>query len=206
MKYDILHELPGRMRVHCRNLRLNPGCRVELNRWVFEHSELTSASLSAHTGNLLVFYTKNTSRESILVILDDLRIFGMATLGGGYERRYVTIAGATASASVKVFFSSLLAMVLPQALQKFFSGWKLGCFAYALADNLANRRMSVFFYAVCKFLLLRIFTTPLPIRVAIMTCSLVIENKPLDHNFSKPTEYLEEALNANRREQLPDAV
>lgn len=176
MKYDILHELPGRMRVHCRTLRLNPECRIELERWVSWHAELVSASLSPRTGNLLVEYTKNTSREAILVIIDDLRIFGVATLGNGGERRHATVAGAVADATLAVCARALLGILLPRSAQKVMSGWRLGLSFHSLADTFVNKCLSSFFYAAGKFLLFCMAPSSISLRIVMTACVLLIED------------------------------
>ena len=183
MKYDILHELPGRMRVHCRSLRFDPGNRIELGRWVSQHCELVSASLSTKTGNLLIVYAKDTTRESILVILDDLRLFGVASIGGPKERAILTFRDAAAGAAMKEASKALFKSFALKPLQKFKSGWILAGNLFTLADAFLSGQLAAFFLAAGKFILLRLFSSSLPARLLLsvgyaMLANRVLPNEP----------------------------
>lgn len=206
MKYAILHELPGRMRVHCRNLRLVPECRVELKRWVSEHAELVSASLSARTGNLLVVYGKNTSRESMLLLLDDLRFFGVATIENSHEQRRFTVAGAAADATAKACSRALLNSLLPSPIRKVKQGFTLGRALYSLGEKLLGGDLSAFLFSMGKFLLFGLFASSLPGRIAVMTGISLLESSHPDLNPAKTVECREVASDPIQPELAREAV
>ncbi len=71
MQYDVLHDIPGRLRVHCRD--------VDATRYAAAISQLldaqdgvVSAELSPRTGNLLISYTRVLPRRHVLNLLDVL--------------------------------------------------------------------------------------------------------------------------------------
>lgn len=176
MKYDILHELPGRMRVHCRNLCINPENRIELNRWVSQHLQLVSASLSSRTGNLLIVYAENASRDSILVILGDLRLFGMAEIGNSADVR-PGVAEITVNVITKQVCKQAVRSVLPRAALRFKAGWALGCALWQLGDHLANGRVVEFLFAAGKTLLFGLVASSLPLRIAAAVGISLAENR-----------------------------
>lgn len=123
MKYDIIHELPGRMRVHCRFQHLDPECRIELNRWLSSHNGLVSATLSTKTRNLLVVYAPEVTRESLLDMLDELKLFGIASL----SRHSMGTHEIVLEAAVKTCRHQALAIIknvlLPKPVILAISGW-----------------------------------------------------------------------------------
>lgn len=166
------------MRVHCRDLRISPENRIELNRWVSQHSQLLSASLSSRTGNLLIVYAENASRESILVILGDLRLFGMAEIGNSADMRQ-GVAEITVNVITKQVCKQAVRAVLPRAALRFKAGWALGCALWQLGDHLANGRVIEFFFAAGKALLFGLVSSSLPLRiVAAVGVSLVEQQFP----------------------------
>lgn len=175
MKYDILHELPGRMRVRCRHLRLDPDNRIELCRWVSEHSELVSASLSTRTGNLLILYAKDVSRESILIILNDLQLFGVASIVPDGEPQEISLGRTTANAFMREATGALVKAVIPTPLRQIKSGWALGCVLFDLAERLANEQMTAFSYGVVKVALYALCSASLPARFILVAGLSLIE-------------------------------
>lgn len=176
MKYDILHEMPGRIRIHCRNLRLAPDCRIELERWVSEHPMLISAKLSAKTGNLLVTYAKDAGRESILLILDELRIFGVASIGDAAAPSAMTLTDATASAALKKCGEAALKSLIPRPALKIVTGWTIGCGVYAMMDRLLHGHFPAFFFAAGKFILFGLLPSSLLLKIMATAGTLLLEN------------------------------
>jgi len=175
MKYHILHEVPGRMRVRCRNLRLDPEARIELRRWVAEHSELVSASLSARTGNLLVMYSRDATRESILLVLNDLQLFGSATIEEGNTASNLTLGETAANACAKEASKVFIKSLLPKPLQKIKTGWTIASSLFAIARNLNDREVTAFLYGVGKFALMGLFGASIPLRLMLVAGFAVCE-------------------------------
>lgn len=177
MKFDILHELPGRMRVHCRSLRIDSDSRLELRRWVSRHPELLSAALSARTGNLLLIYSKDTPRHAIIAMLDDLRLLDDANIAGedaGSEP--LSLKQRIANAYLKEASTSVLKAVFPKMLLKTMSGWSIGCRLFDLAERLGNGQLGAFVYGVGKFACFALFAASLPSRFILIACFSAIEH------------------------------
>lgn len=152
MKYDILHELPGRIRVHCQSLHLSADAKIELNRWVSEHAELLSASFSAKTGNLLILYAKHIDRQAILIILDKLSLFGDANIGE-YIPKSLSLDHKIMDVIYRESTVGAIKAVLPRSLRLVHQGWDIGSGLLNLADTFLNGRGPAFLYAAGKFIL-----------------------------------------------------
>ncbi len=160
MRYDILHEVPGRMRVHCRNLRLDPHNRIELNRWVSQHAELASATLSTRTGNLVVVYAREVDRMAILVLLDDLPLFEGASIGNPDDAW--SLSETAIDVTVHEIVHAVIKAALPKPLDKALSGWKIGAGVYTVGDAAVRRDLPGCLYALGKFVLFSLFASSWP--------------------------------------------
>lgn len=164
MRYDILHELPGRLRVRCRNLRLDSNSRVELRKWVDGHAEIAAAKLSARTGNLLVIYAKSVKRETILFLLDDLRLFEAANIGERDSRGKPTAGEAAVAVLARQTSSALVGAILPKPIRMLGAGFRFCGGLLALGDRLLGGQAMPFFFEAAKFALLCLLTLPGPAR------------------------------------------
>lgn len=165
MRYAIIHELPGRMRVHCRNITRSCDCDIELNRWVSEHSEVVSASLSMRTGNLLLVYAKNATRESILLLLGDLRIFGMATIVPERENGFSEGCKAVANACVRAATGMVIKAFLPKPLRAVRSGFVVTRRVAGIAEKAGNGDVAAVVYGMGKQVFLSLLGAAWPIRL-----------------------------------------
>lgn len=66
MDYDILHDIPGRLRVRCRNLVVDHGNAAAINELLSSQEGILSAELSVRTGNLLLHYSRVMPRRHVL--------------------------------------------------------------------------------------------------------------------------------------------
>lgn len=124
MKYAILHEIPGRMRVHCTNLHLNPESSLHLNRWVGQHEEVLSARLSTKTGNLVIHYSRQLSRETMLIMLDDLQLFGVAKVARDPGTCRI-LAGMVCKAYARETAIAVVGGMVPRSVRHVMSGWRM---------------------------------------------------------------------------------
>ena len=176
MKYDIIHELPGRMRVHCRNLSLEPSTRIELTRWVSEHDALVSAKLSARTGNLLVVYSRSASRENILVILDDLKLFGVANVIPQDEKPIaVTVCGVVAAQCGREAMHFAMEKALPATALQAISGWKIASRLMHLFGLLVDGKIAEFCWGAAKFALFAAFGKYISVRFALSLVGALVD-------------------------------
>ncbi len=176
MFYDILHELPGRMRVHCRNLRLNPDSTIKLSRWVSAHSELVSASLSTRTSNILIVYPVSIERERILALLDELKLFGVAILCPEEVSQLSKLTGVAANACLRETIKLLTKALLPKPLTHIKSGWRTACICLEMADKLSHRELVNLIYVAGKTLLFVLFGAILPARFVLAIAFSLIEH------------------------------
>lgn len=176
MKFDILHEVPGRIRVHCQNLSLDPANRIELTNWVAEHPEIQSAAISARTGNLLVTYRKTTPSQTIRRYLEDLRLFEMATIGNACDTPPVSMAAAVSTKTGKTALRALIASLIPKPLQKLLTGWSITGCAYTLYDKLANRQFTTFLFELGKCVLMKLCAPTFTIRIVLTAAVAMVEH------------------------------
>lgn len=167
MKYDILHDLPGRMRVHCRNLYLDPSSRLELNRWVSHHNELVSARLSTRTGNLLIHYSRSASRETILVLLEDLQIFGVAKVARYDDGRENSLSSVVVAACGKEAAALVIKQFIPEPIRQVMAGWKMASRLMRLFQLLADGKIGDFLYGAARFAAFALFGKYLSVRFAL---------------------------------------
>ena len=86
MKYAILHELPGRLRVKISGAPRDRRSVRAIAALLVRQEGLLSADLSPRTGNLLVFYQPGAaSRRSLLDILEVLEPSDWEGLDGGFD-------------------------------------------------------------------------------------------------------------------------
>lgn len=72
MKYDILHEIPGRIRVCCRDVHMTHKNAEAIEEILSTLDGVISVHVSVRTGNLLLQYTHITPRRHALAYLDVL--------------------------------------------------------------------------------------------------------------------------------------
>jgi hypothetical protein len=72
MQYEILHDIPGRVRVYCRDMRVNQAVAGAIGQLLSSQDGIISAELSARTGNLLICYMRVMPRRHVLALLDVL--------------------------------------------------------------------------------------------------------------------------------------
>ena len=128
MRYHILHDIPGRIRVHCPNIPTNAESRITFERLVDERGGVTAASFSMRTGNLLLRYSRDTTRESVLVMLDGLRLFGVSTLSGDETGEYACQENEAPSICREFLRETATRIgkaLLPEPAQKMVLGWKM---------------------------------------------------------------------------------
>ena len=70
MEYDILHDIPGRLRVHCRDIRADWTTANAIGELLSAQDGILSADLSVRTGNLLIYYSRVMSRKHVCALLD----------------------------------------------------------------------------------------------------------------------------------------
>ncbi len=69
MEYEILHDIPGRLRVHCRDVRVSMANANAIGQVLGSQDGIIAAVLSVRTGNLLVHYSRVMPREHVLALL-----------------------------------------------------------------------------------------------------------------------------------------
>lgn len=175
MQYDILHDVPGRLRVHCRHLRLSPESSLELNRWLSEHDCLRSAALSARTGNLLILYSRTTSREAVLVILDDLRLFGVATV----VRQEATPSPVIAACGREIV-RAVTGPLFPGPVRRLFGWWRLAAGLCRLARLASRGEIAAFCSGAAKFAILALCGRSLPLRLLFIGIGAALQRTPTE--------------------------
>ncbi len=70
MHYDIVHDTPGRLRVHCRCVVPNRQNADRIARVMIAREGVVSAELSLRTGNLLILYSRLLPRGRVLEALN----------------------------------------------------------------------------------------------------------------------------------------
>lgn len=123
MKYAIQHEIPGRMRVHCTGIYLNPESSLQLDRWVDRHETVVSARLSTRTGSLVIRYSRQLSRTSLLVMLDELQLFGVAKVAREVPGCRV-LAETVCKSCAREALSSVVRAVVPSPVRHVMTGWR----------------------------------------------------------------------------------
>ena len=167
MKYDILHDLPGRLRVHCHNIHINPETRIELHRWMSLHGELLSVSLSSRTGNLLIVYNREAARASVLLLLDDLKIFGVAQVTQHEVEACVSIQQSFVHAVEKEGCALVMGAILPKRIECLFKGWKVASGLLKLFQLLGDGKFIDFCLGAAKCVALALWGKSIPIRLFI---------------------------------------
>ncbi len=72
MEYDIVHDIPGRLRVHFRGIRIDQATANAIGELLSLQDGIISAELSVRTGNLLLYYSRVMPREHVFALLDVL--------------------------------------------------------------------------------------------------------------------------------------
>ena len=72
MEYDILHDIPGRLRVHCRDIPVTWATAAAIGELLSSQDGVISANLSVRTGNLLIYYSRIMPKRHVLALLDVL--------------------------------------------------------------------------------------------------------------------------------------
>ncbi len=80
MEYDVLHDIPGRLRVHCRDPRATRFATA-IGQLLSTQDGVVSAELSPRTGNLLVTYTRVLPRRHVLNLLNVLEASDWEAIG-----------------------------------------------------------------------------------------------------------------------------
>lgn len=168
MKFDIIHELPGRMRVHCRLVCSVPEYRLELDRWVSCHDGLLSATLSARTGNLLVVYSCAMPRESLLTMLDDVRLFGVATVVKRDSGRRDAAANAAIHLCRKEAVVAITKALLPKPLLQLLGVWKAGIGVAGIFRSLFRGDMAEFCWRTARFAVMLICGNLTLVRILVV--------------------------------------
>lgn len=70
MNYDVLHDIPGRLRVRCRDIRVNWTTANAIGELLSSQDGILSAELSVRTGNLLIHYSRIMPRRHVFALLD----------------------------------------------------------------------------------------------------------------------------------------
>ena len=72
MQYDVLHDIPGRLRVHCRDIQIHLANANAIEELLSSQDGILSAVLSVRTGNLLIHYSRVIPHRHVLALLDVL--------------------------------------------------------------------------------------------------------------------------------------
>lgn len=200
MHYDILHDVPGRLRIHCRHLRLSPESSLELNRWLSEHECLLSASLSTRTGNLLLVYSRDVPRETVIVLLDELQLFGVATVGrSDRDRDRAAPPPAPVSACSMEILKAVVKPLLPGPIQRLMECWQIARRLYGMAKLASRGDLATLCRGVAKFVFLAICGQPLPLRLFFIVVGAILKQDveltpPAGDSPATRTEYRSEYM------------
>ncbi|MCC8191122.1 MAG: heavy metal translocating P-type ATPase [Planctomycetes bacterium] len=82
MRYDVLHDIPGRLRVHCRGFTVTATAAAAIEELLSAQDGIVSAALSVRTGNLVVQYSRLLAKSHLLALLtvmepEDWQGFGL---------------------------------------------------------------------------------------------------------------------------------
>ncbi len=72
MRYEIIHDIPGRVRVHCHDIHLSKKNAAAIEEILSLQEGFLAVSLSMRTGNLLISYSRVVPRRHVLAVLDVL--------------------------------------------------------------------------------------------------------------------------------------
>jgi Cu2+-exporting ATPase len=72
MRYEILHDIPGRLRVHCPDIPITPPTASAIGELLSMQDGILSAEMSVRTGNLLIRYARIMPKTHVLALLEVL--------------------------------------------------------------------------------------------------------------------------------------
>lgn len=177
MQYTIVHELPGRIRVHCPAACCGADYRLQLDRWLTRHEGLLSATLSTRTGNLLVRYAKSLDRETLLVMLDELQIFAEATITPRLPEPAEQIKASVAKTLLHEAEHLIPDMLLPRIINRPLAGMALGARIAMLLRSLAAGDIVPFMLGCAKMSVAALFGTS-PILRFVFTVAVEFLGQP----------------------------
>ncbi len=108
MKYDILHDIPGRLRVYCRDIDVNPGNAAAIGELLSMQDGIVGAALSVRTRSLLIHYSRVIPRKHILSLLDVLEPDDWDGFGLGAEDAPQSLFDMTIGAVIKETIKTIL--------------------------------------------------------------------------------------------------
>ena len=72
MHYEVLHDIPGRLRVRCLDIQVNRPNALAIGELLSAQDGILSAELSVRTGNLLILHSRVMPKQHLLSLLDVL--------------------------------------------------------------------------------------------------------------------------------------
>lgn len=176
MDYAIVHDIPGRLRVHCTGLCLNPDSSLELNRWLAEHPGLRSARLSTRTGNLLIVYSEKIRRDDVVALLGDLRLFGVATITAGDRNAPPSFSERVTAACSREVVAQVTKPFIPSIIGEILSGWRIAMGLFGMWGRLWRGEIFDLLLDLAKFALFALRGKCLPLRFACVVGGAFIEH------------------------------
>ncbi|MDR1535639.1 MAG: heavy metal translocating P-type ATPase [Planctomycetota bacterium] len=126
MKYEILHDIPGRLRLRCLDLAPTRRVADAVSALLSPQEGVVSVFLSPRTGNLLVIYSfGRTSREQVLALVGALTPDDWEGLEGEIQPRPPPLFETAFAAGLETAFNSLLRwLFLPAPVRFALNVWR----------------------------------------------------------------------------------
>lgn len=118
MEYDVLHDIPGRMRVNLKGARLNRDEAEVIGKLLSAQEGVVSAALSLRTGNLLIRYSHFMPRKRITDLLDVLEASDWEDIGLELAENLPSFLEMSVAGAAKTIAATLLKLLfLPRFIR-----------------------------------------------------------------------------------------
>ncbi len=168
MRYTILHDIPGRIRVRYAGRPLASAVRVVLDRWVAAHDDVTSAVFSTTTRSLLVNYRSCCGRDRIISLLDEFSLTEDSVIAPPEKASSSpTFLGSVLNAVWKEMAQTLAGAFLPAPIRRVHGVSVATRRITMLGASFLDGNLGSCLFGLVKMIVLRLANASLPLRIGI---------------------------------------
>ncbi len=168
MRYTILHDIPGRIRVRYAGRPLASAVRVMLDRWVAAHDGIISAAFSTTTRSLLVVYRPECGREKIIDLLQEFSLTeDVVITPPDNVSSPPTFLGSVLNAVFREMAQTLAGAFLPTPIRRVQGACATTRRITVLGITFLDGNLGCCLFTAVKMLALRLASTSLPLRIAL---------------------------------------